>query len=407
MLKDRSKLEIILIEIFTNNITNGVGMSTRQQWCLELSEKYNIPIGMSSDYISRRRDLSECNEFVLFAITDVVKPDKIKQYFTQTEIKAYSNQKLELDTVKFPLRFHMIQIAEDQYIGKVTVQEIMRLREAQLINYNKETQRALRVQIKGGEKILRPYVDSQTVSEISDLFASNMFIPNMLTLNINFDDEKADWFYDEDKSTLVIKDITAFDITDGYHRYLAMGRNYDINQDWDYPMMIQITAFPENKARQMIYQENQKTVMKEADVETYNQRSFGNVVTDRINKDPESNFQGSIGLKDGLINASTMATTIDKLWETKSFKQNEAVIRSKDMIKRLNAYATFFTDALTKKWEPYETMIVMYGFREDYTMKKIKEALNNISEKQKATINKQGKLNAKVLGIIKEVYGDA
>ena len=49
----------------------------------------------------------------------------------------------------------------------------------------------------------------------------------------------------------------------------------------------------------------------------------------------------------------------------------------------------------------------MYGFREDYTMKKIKEALNNISEEQKATINKQGKLNAKVLGIIKEVYGDA
>lgn len=407
MLKDRSGLEIILIEIFTNNITNRVGMSTRQEWCLELLERYNIPIGMSSDYISRRKDLSECNEFVLFAITDVVKPNAIKRYFTETEIKSYSNQKLELETIKFPLKFHMIQISEDQYIGKVTVQEIMRLREAQLINYNKETQRALRVQIKGGEKILRPYVDSQTVSEISDLFASNAFIPNMLTFNINFDDEKADWFYDIDKDTLVIKDITAFDITDGYHRYLAMGRNYDINQEWDYPMMIQITAFPENKARQMIYQENQKTVMKESDTETYNQRSLGNVVVDRINKDPSSDFQGSIGLKDGLINSYTMANAIDKLWGTKSFKQNEAVILSKDLTRRLNMYSMLISNSLTKKWDTYEINIIMYGFNQDYSADKIKAALENISEEQKTIINKQEKFNAKVLGIIKEVYGDA
>lgn len=406
MLKDRSGLEILLIEIFTNNISTKLGMNLHQEWCLKLSEKYDIPIGMASDYISRRKDLSECNEFILFAITDIVKPDKIKDYYTPTEIKMYSDKKFELKTLKFPLKLKMIKIADDQYIGKTSAQFLMQLREKQLINYNQETQRALKVQIRGGEKILRPFVDSKAVNNITEMYEDESFIPNVITLNVNFDDEKADYYYDDNTMEFVIKNITAFDITDGYHRYLGMGRAYDKNNSWDYPMILQITTFSEGKARQMIYQENQKTIMKESEVESYNQNNAGNLVVDRINKDSRSNLYGQIDLKDGLIDYSILSDTINRLWFQKDAKRVETIVLSKELMQSLNLLTESITKTLEVKWQPYEIMVVMYGFRFEHSTDEIKEALKNISEEQIELLNRHKKIDGRVFDILSEVFKD-
>lgn len=404
MLKDRSELEILLIEIFTNNISTKLGMNLHQEWCLKLSEKYNIPIGMASDYISRRKDLSECNEFVLFAITDVVKPDKIETYYTPTEIKMYSDKKLKLKTLKFPIKLKMIQITKDQFIGKTSAQFLMQLREKQLINYNQETQRALKVQIRGGEKILRPFVDSRAVNSITEMYEDNSFIPNVITLNINFDDEKADWYYDENTMEFVLKDITAFDIVDGYHRYLGMGRAYDKNNKWDYPMVLQITAFSEGKARQMIYQENQKTIMKETELESYNQNNAGNLVVDRINKDSRSNLYGQIDTNSGLIDYSVLSDTINRLWFQKDAKRVETIVLSKELMQSLNLLTESITETLKIKWQPYEIMVVMYGFRFEHSIDEIMKALGNISEEQKELMNRHKKIDGRVFNALLEVY---
>lgn len=406
MLKDRSELEILLIEIFTNNISTKLGMNLHQEWCLKLSEKYNIPIGMASDYISRRKDLSECNEFVLFAITDVVKPDKIENYYTPTEIKMYSGQKLELETLKFPLRLKMIQICDDQYIGKGSAQFFMKLREKQMINYNQETQRALKVLIKGGEIILRPFVDSRAVNEISESYADNSFIPNVITLNIDFDDEKADWYYDENTLDFVIKSVSAFDIVDGYHRYLGMGRNYDKDNSWDYPMILQITTFSVGKAKHMIWQENKKTTMKESDAETYNQNNAGNLVVDRINKDSRSNLYGQIDINGGLIDYAVLSDTINRLWFQKDAKRVETIVLSKELIQSLNLLTESITETLKIKWQPYEIMVVMYGFRFEHSTDEIKKALENISEEQKELMNRHKKVDGRVFNALLEVYGE-
>lgn len=406
MLKDRSELEILLIEIFTNNISTKLGMNLHQEWCLKLSEKYNIPIGMASDYISRRKDLSECNEFVLFAITDVVKPDKIETYYTPTEIKMYSDKKLKLKTLKFPIKLKMIQITKDQFIGKTSAQFLMQLREKQLINYNQETQRALKVQIRGGEKILRPFVDSRAVNSITEMYEDNSFIPNAITLNINFDDEKADWYYDENTMEFVLKDITAFDIVDGYHRYLGMGRAYDKNNKWDYPMVLQITAFSEGKARQMIYQENQKTIMKETELESYNQNNAGNLVVDRINKDSRSNLYGQIDTNSGLIDYSVLSDTINRLWFQKDAQRVETIVLSKELMQSLNLLTESITETLKIKWQPYEIMVVMYGFRFEHSIDEIMKALENVSEEQKELMNRHKKIDGRVFNALLEVYGE-
>ena len=85
---------------------------------------------MSSDIITLRKNLSEYNEFILFAITSIVKPDQIKKWFTDREIKNYSKQKLKTSKIKFPIKLKMFEVTPDQWIGVSSAQFLMKLRDA-------------------------------------------------------------------------------------------------------------------------------------------------------------------------------------------------------------------------------------------------------------------------------------
>lgn len=403
MLKERDKLENIILKYVANSTTNKTGISESQKWCLELYERYNIPVAMSTDILSQRKDISQFNEFILFAICDVIKPDKIKEYFTDVEIKMFTGKKYETEQLGFPIKLHLIKIADDQYIGKITAQYLMQLREKQLINYNADTQRALRIMLKGGTKIARPYVDNKAVGEIEELYGSRNFIPNMITLNINTDDEKADYIYNEETETLTIKDITAFDIVDGYHRYLGMSRNFDKDNTFDYPMMVQVVMFSVGRAKQLIWQEDHKTKMKVTDAKTYNQFDGGNMVVTRLNADPECNLNAKITL-DGTVNAGVMAQVINRLWFPKNPDRKEVITVTKDIRSRLNTFTEEVIDYLDKQWNTYEIITIMYGLRNDYTPEQIEKALKNIDKDAAKTLNQIKDVNSKATKILKEVY---
>ena len=372
MLKDRGELEKKLITWIAQNVTHTNGLSITQQWCLELSEKYNIPVGISADIISQRKDLSEYNEFILFTITSVIKPEWVEQYYTPQELTLYSDKKYLVEEIKFPIKLHLIKITDEQFIGKT--------------------------------KILRPYIEDKAVSEIDSCYADNIFIPNMLTLNINPDDEKADYTYDEKSETLKINNITAFDIVDGYHRYLGLGRNYDRDNNFDYPMMIQISTFSTGKAKQMIFQENHKTKMKEEDSSTYNQYDAGNIIVNRLNTDTESYLNGRINLNDGLINPSIMAKVIDKLYFSKKPDRKEVIAATKEIKEKLNKFTEDAVEYLDREWESYEIILIMYGLKNDLSNLKIYQAITNISKDNKETLNRVKDINVKTLNILKEVY---
>ena len=404
MLKDRGELENKLTKWMAQNVTHTNGLTITQQWCLELSDKYNIPIGISSDIISQRKDLSEFNEFILFAATSVIKPEWVERYFTPQELALYSDKKYLVEEIKFPIKLHLIKITDEQFIGKIDAQFLMSLRQKQLINYNADTQRALRIILKGGMKILRPYIDDKAVSEIDSCYADNIFIPNMITLNINPDDEKADYTYDEKSETLSINNITAFDIVDGYHRYLGLGRNYDRDNSFNYPMMIQIATFSIGKAKQMIFQENHKTKMKEEDSSTYNQYDAGNIIVNRLNTDTESYLNGKININDGLISPSILAKIIDKLYFPKKPERKEVITATKEIKEKLNKFTEDAVEYLEKEWEPYEIIMIMYGLKNNISGLKIYKAIENISEDNKSTLNRIKDINVKTLNILKEVY---
>ena len=404
MLKDRTELENFLIKTVIANVSKKNIISASQKWCMQLFDDYGIPISMSADILSQRKDLSEYNEFILFAITDVIKKEKIKEYFTTQEIKLFSGQKFMVSNIQFPLKFHLIKITDEQYIGKTTAQFLMQLREKQLINYNAETQRALRIMLKGGTKIMRPYINNKAVGEIAELYGDGNFIPNMITLNINADDENADYKYDDNKEILTIKDITAFDIADGYHRYLGMGRNYDIDHTFDYPMMLQISTFSVGKAKQMIWQENHQTKMRITDSKSYNQYDAGNMVVNRLNTDTDCNLCGKIQLNNGLINPGDIAQIIDRLYFPKKPERKDIIIKTKEIREKLNKFTEESNEYLDKTWEKYEIYFIIYGLYNDYGIDRINEAIDNISSDHKSIIQKSKTITNRVLDTLKEVY---
>ena len=405
MLKDRKYLENELVLIMVNNVANTTGTTPHQKWCLDLLDKYNIPIAIGSDIISTRKDLSEYNDFILFAVTDIIKPKRISEYFTPQEIEMYYDRKYETETVnKFPMKFHLIMVKEDQYIGKIDVKTLMRLREQQLINYNADTQRALRIMLKGGTKILRPYVDNRAVSEIEQCFNTDNFIPNVITLNINLDDENADYVYNDKNETLIIKNLTAFDIVDGYHRYLAIGRKYDKNDSWNFPMELRITMFSVGKARQFIYQENHKTKMKETDAKSYDQQNYGNLVTTRLNTETDSYLKGNVNITGGIVDAGVMSQVINRLYFSKNVTRKDVIVTGKELQIKLNKFCEENDEYFDHKWKVYEIMMILYGIHEDYTPQQIKAAIDRLSKEDKETLNRVKDIKVKSLNIMKEVY---
>lgn len=408
MLKDRRKLETELTKYLVGiDKTKIVNRKLQQQWYTQLSSEYNIPMVDSSDYLSLRKDLSGATEFILYAITNVVKADLVDKYFSKKDIDLYKGQKLKVENIKTTFRLPMIKVADDQYIGVTSVKFLMQLREDRLINYNANTQRALAAMLVGENVIYRPYVNNYAVQEIADAFKQNVFIPNTISLNINLEDERADYEYYPKENILEIRDITAFDIFDGYHRYLGMARIWDLDHDFDYPMELRITMFSVSKAKQFIFQEDHKTKMRKLDAKTFNQSDYGNQVVNRLNTDPDSCVIGRINLTDGLINSGVLSQSINKFFfdRKKEYNRKDINLIAQNIMTALDKLLLTYDEYDQKQWSKAVTHIIMYGISKNHTSEEIYSALQNIPESLDQKL-KGGRLYVGSIKIIKEVYGD-
>ncbi len=278
----------------------------RQRISRESHKTFDIPIGMISDYMSLRTSLDTANDFVLFVLTTYIDHDLLNTYYTEKEIKTYSESKFEVETIKFPLRFPMIEITEDsQWIGRITVKELMNLSNAQLIVYNENTQRTMKHQISGGQEYYSIYLNNAAVDSIINSFSAGLYISNTITLNLP---ENADYTYNKKTRELIINSTDSFDILDGYHRFVAMTKLSLINPEFDYVMELRILKFEEAEANQFIWQEDQKTPMRKIDSEYRNQYDPSTKVVQYLSK--KSILAGQIAINGGLVDSAQLAKAI-------------------------------------------------------------------------------------------------
>lgn len=397
MLTAKEKLEGYLEDIILK-ITTETDLCN--QICDYAKEHYSIPRGITSDYLTFRASLEEASEFILFCLLDSITKitDKgssvIHRYYNEQEIKTYQNARFEVDKIKFPLKFKVVQIADDQWIGKIDFDMLMKLRSAQLINYNENAQRTMQKIIKGGKEVWKIALNKNAVKEIESMYERGIYIPTPFTLNIQEDDSK--FYYDEENCTLVVKSIKAFDIADGYHRYVAACRVTDRIPGFNYTMELRIVNFSEEKAKQFIFQENQKTKMKKVDSDAMNTYKSSNTVAKRLNDSYQSNIQGLIGMNQSVINMADLSGLIHyfyfKGYTRKIEEEKEVMVNvTKELTENFNMLTEYDTRFLKGPYSYKQLTAIMcvFNYFHGKDKKKMCEIIPAVIEKTEQMDNKR------------------
>lgn len=366
--------------------------------CNYAKDVYEIPRSITSDFISMRVSLSEASEFILFCLLDAIekvnekKSTSLDKYFTMQEVKSYRLAKYEVDKIKFPLRLKMIQVNQDQWIGKIDVKMMMKFRAAQLINYNENAQRTMQRIVKGEKEIYKIAVNQQNVNAIKELMKSNIYIPTPFTLNIPPDSD-FDYYYDTENCELVIKSLYNFQINDGYHRYIAGCQLSDENKDFNYNMELRIVSFSEDKSKQFIYQEDQKTKMKKIDSDSLNIGKASNVVVTRLNESPQCNLQGLINRNQGLINFGELSELVNFFYFKNINKDKEkstiisTVKELTDNFNMLTEYNSMYLEKVYSYKQLVAVMFTFYYFKDN--SKSICNVIDEVVEKTEELDNKK------------------
>lgn len=323
--------------------------------CTEVNKKFGFPIGMVSDIVTQRVDMQDTLEVLLFAIASVAEV-KVSYYFSEREIKEYSQYKYQATSLKFPFTFasQMVEIKPDeQYIGRTSVKELMQLRDAQIINYNANTQRTMTLKRGNDYEYYKITLNRKAVDQISELLQKKDFIPNTLTFNLS---PETDFTYKNGK--LTINEQVPFDILDGYHRYIAMSNLYNLDETFDYPMEIRILFLSEENAKQFIYQEDQRTPLSKADSNAMNKNDAG-VKVCRFVKQKLGN---EIVSQQGIINEALLVKLIDLLYikNNTTYERSKLISIANEIVSIVEDTAMDIPELLDTKWSNNFT-IVMIG----------------------------------------------
>ena len=337
-----------------------IGYSQKQgELSAKLMKNWDMSLGHASDLVSQRVGLDAETDFTIFVLASELEIKGLNKYFSKIETKEFSNAKYEKKGFKLPLKLDMLQVSSDQWIGRIMISDLMTLRDAQIITYNENTQRTIERVIRGNKEFYRITVDNSVVNKIAMEYEEEQYIPNTLTFNMP---ENTSFKYDSDKKQLIISELTNLDIIDGYHRYLGAAKALMKNPELDYPMELRIVFFPEGKARQFIWQEDQKTKMTKLDSQSFNQYNYGNTLTQYLNMNPEFVASGLIG-KRGIIDAGYLGQILDELC-FKNKKEKEAKDRyielRKTLIPKFNEILDEIPSLLEERWSYRKTLSVIY-----------------------------------------------
>lgn len=329
----------------------------------ELNNKYKMTIIRASDIVSMRIDFEILTEFELFCVCDIICPERLTEYFVNVEIQKYSNSTFEVNKIFLPLKISMIKVQDNQFIGAISAKTLREWGDAGFINYNQNTQRTLKRIVRGDKEYYKISLNQTAINAISKLMEDRAYISDDITLNIPDDDESS-FSYNSETKELRIDKLKAFDIIDGYHRYVSIVKMCNLNLDFDYPMEIRITNYTESKAQQFIWQKDQKTKMKKLDSDSLNQERLSNRVVNRLNDDPNFIWYRQLDRNNPRIPVGTFALAVDKIFFTKKIKKDEENLEVRKIANQiksgLETYFDQYDPSATKEIDDVRIVCILY-----------------------------------------------
>lgn len=353
---------------------------------ISLYKEFNIPIRLSGEILGFTKEIEELGDrgiYLCYCILKTIDKWKVNKVFTDIEIKTFDNEKYPDDKITFPLKFNCFPVSDDQWIGIITGKELIGLGRNDLIRYEKDTQRVMKRIIRGENIFYRISLVKKAVREIKDLLSKNKYVPNTITLNIPLR-EDSNFYYDSEEKELIVKQIDAFNIIDGYHRYRAISDLVNEDENFNYGLELRITNFDNDKANAFIWQEDQKNRMAKVDSDSYNTNSLANRIVKRLNDHTTSLLNGQVYRNGGIIDPSDILPCIEYLYLKEKY-ENESqalVLISTTIIKRLNEVIENDYSIIQKKLEFPDVAILMYLVsKEDITANEVPDKFKSIKSK--------------------------
>lgn len=314
---------------------------------------HNIPEEIVYDLINGNIEPKQLSDFEVFCIYETILPKLITEYYTSTEIEKYSKFQYKVNEIQLPIKISAMKVNDEQWITASDSNFLMLLKEKGLLIYNTNTQRTMTRYTNSSTETYVITLNKQAVKQIKNLIQDGSYIPNVITLNIP---EDSDFEYKDGQ--LVINDISGFDIIDGYHRFVAMSQVHDVDPDFNYPIELRFVSFSESKARQFIYQEDQKTQMSKIDSESFNQNNNANIIVKKLNDDIDFNLYKKVD-KSQIIDEAFLSDSINKIYNVKNLTRPE-LLKIKNEIKNgINTITESNLSLLNKKWNYEYTFIII------------------------------------------------
>ena len=130
-------------------------------------------------------------------------------------------------------------------------------------------------------------------------------------------------------------------------------------------MELRIVNFTEDKAKQLIYQEDQKTKMRKVDSNSMNMNKAANIVVTRLNENVICNLKGLISRNEGIINFGDLAELVDYFYFKNVTKEKERIITInavKELTDNFNMLTEYNTDYLEHKIDYKTLLTAMFCF---------------------------------------------
>ncbi|WP_186331655.1 DNA sulfur modification protein DndB [Paenibacillus xylanexedens] len=236
------------------------------------------------------------------------------EYFGKREILE-ANEMLKVkepDKITLPYVLKdVIQVKYDSFITKISIKELVRMVNSQLIVYEEETQRGVAYKLnKSGGIVKAPIVNKASVKRIADKVSKNKYFEDMITLNV-YSTEVDPVTYLEESKMLTINEGTVISILDGFHRLQGFVAATSINQEADFNQILSIRVYDYETAKQFFSQLNTINVLsKERKKELAEERLSDKVVTELKRK---SEIGEQIASGSTISNIAGELTTFDLL----------------------------------------------------------------------------------------------
>lgn len=220
---------------------------------------HGISIGTTQGLLNQSTPLESQSQIVLCLFTEalykVTNEEKInpETYFTNAEIAGARNYQKENEArTEFIELDDVIQIADDQWITRMTYKQIADLWAEGRARYNKETQRNTIVKEYGDKIVEKINTNKSGIKSIVKKMSEETYIPNTVTFNMLADGTEK--FEYSGKGVMRIYSI--LDAIDGFHRDVAIVEVISLGLHSDKYMEVRITNFDVEKCHRLMLQED-------------------------------------------------------------------------------------------------------------------------------------------------------